>query len=114
MICGWDRDGKMVKSNSAIPCTLSGLYLQGASFHGAVLRESASDANEISSAPNVTIGFVEAGRSETSDSLDKTIGIPLYLTPTREELLTELAIPIDGDYDRWVLAGVALFMSEDE
>jgi len=116
MICGWDRDTKMVRSNSAIPCTLSGLYLQGASFHGAVLRESASDANEISSAPNVTIGFVEVGgRTDLGDTGDKsTIGIPLYLTPSREELLTELAVPIDGDYDRWVLAGVALFMSEDE
>jgi dynein heavy chain 2 len=115
LICGWDRDTKQVKSTCVIPCTLSGLYLQGATFHGGILRESASDANEISSAPNVTIGFIEDKlRREDGNSRDETIGIPLYLTPTREELLAELMMPIEGDFDKWVLAGVALFMTEDE
>ena len=117
LICGWDRDTKEVKSSCLLPCTLSGLYLQGATFHGGTLRESASDENEISSAPNAMVGFVASAgddRDVSQFERSKTIGIPLYLSPNREELLVELRMPIDGEYDRWVLAGVAIFMSEDE
>lgn len=120
LTCAWDREAKSLQCT--LPCTLSGLFLQGASFASGVLRESSSDANEISSAPVVAIGFVMSdgdsssrrGRGDSRGGDPTNIGIPLYLTPTREELLAELKMPIDGDTAKWVLAGVALFMSEDE
>jgi len=110
LTCAWDRDARSLRCEQ--PCTLSGLYLQGADFHNGVLRESASDANEISSAPVVTIGFIN--KDEESGSRGETVGIPLYVNPTREVLLAELLMPTDGNSDKWVLAGVALFMSEEE
>ena len=116
MICGWDRDMKKINSSCVLSCSLTGLYLQGATFHGGILRESSSDANEISSAPNVAFGFINSANDRDKDrdsSEEGSIGIPLYLTPTREEFLMELQMPIEGEKDKWILSGVALFMSED-
>jgi len=110
LTCAWDRDASSLQC--ALPCTLTGLYLQGASFHGGLLRESAGDANEISAAPIVAFGFIPTDEDERRRG--ETIGIPLYLTPTRETLLAEFGMPIDGDKEKWVLGGVALFMSEEE
>jgi hypothetical protein len=60
----------------------------------------------------VTIGFVPRGEVEDS-SRTQEVGIPLYMSASREELLLELAMPIEGEEDKWVLAGVALLMADD-
>lgn len=113
MVCSWDTK-KNTMGNCPLLCTLSSLLLQGASFEKGMLRESASDASELTPAPNVTIGFVEKSTADEV-SMRSVIPIPVYFTPTREEFLMELDMPSAGDDDaKWVLAGVALFLNEDD
>lgn len=112
MICSWDKDGKGVRSAGPLVCTLSNLLLQGASFHSNSLQESASDANELTPAPNVSITFVPSDAPEPY-TRGQAIGIPVFLSTSREEYLMELQMP-GADYSKWVLSGVALFLSDSD
>ena len=103
-----------MKSACPLPCTVSGLILQGATFHTGAMKESSPDANEMCPAPNVCIGFTTRDADEMYPE-EKSVSLPVYLTPTREEFLLGLQMPIDdGDQERWIQAGVALFLNEDE
>jgi dynein heavy chain 2 len=112
MVCSWEKDSKVLKSGGCpLICTLSSLLLQGATFHN-MLQDSASEAAELTPAPNVAIGFVPL-RSPDSYQSGQCIGVPVFLSTTREEYLTEIHMPCNsGDQDKWVLSGVALFLSE--
>lgn len=78
------------------------------------MQDSSPDASELTVTPEVTIGFVPIKSRDTYDE-DRSVIIPLYLSPSREELLTELVMPVtSGDQGRWILAGVALLLNEDD
>ena len=62
--------------------------------------------------PNVHIGFVAKDASEPYRK-NEALPIPVYLTPSREDFLTELQMPINAEAGKWVLSGVALFLTED-
>jgi dynein heavy chain 2, cytosolic len=114
MSCSWDKDPKALRALCPLTCTLSGLLLQGASFHGGSLQSSAPEASEMTSIPHVTVGFIPL---KTSDPKEKdTIGVPVYLSPSREDFLLEIDMPVSGkgDTGKWILSGVALFLSEDD
>ncbi len=112
MICSWDRSAHQIVSKvSPLPCTLTGLLLQGAEFTGK-LNESPPEASEMSMAPEVVIGFVTKDVPDVYNE-GAAVAIPLYTSTTREELLSELMMPLDDDPTRWVLSGVALFLSEE-
>lgn len=105
--------------DSPLTCILSSLLLQGASFHQQ-LQESRPDASELCGAPNVTIGFVDKSDHTPIYAAGTAVSIPVYLTPTREEFLMELQMPIQpgaggqrDDAHKWVMAGVALFLTEE-
>lgn len=118
MIASWESGDKAKNTVSRggacpLPCTLTSILLQGAMFHG-ILKESVSDASELSPAPNVCIGFVS---DTTADpyTTDETILIPVYFTPSREYFLMEISMPTDkADKSKWVLAGVGLFLSDGD
>lgn len=121
MVCTWapERDEKGVrkmKSVCPLPCTLTSLLLQGAAFSAAgILQEAAPEANELTPAPSVCVGFVPSDASEPYEA-DEAIGIPVFLSASREDFLMELQVPTDSrtDHGKWVLAGVALFLREDD
>jgi dynein heavy chain 2 len=113
MICSWDKDAKVLKGNCPLVCTISSLLLQGASFIKE-LQESQTDAAELTPTSNVAIGFVAANAPDPYQR-GLFIGVPVFLSTTREDYLTEIQMPCaDGDQDKWVLAGVALFLSESD
>jgi dynein heavy chain 2 len=117
MICSWEKSARGLEKDCPLPCTLSRLLLQGAAFHGN-LQESAPDANELAPAPNVTIGFVPLKAPDVYDSKE-AIGIPVFLSSTREDFLMEVHMPIDPtpgkrDTSKWILGGVALFLTDDD
>ena len=116
MICSWDKDPRSMKQLCPLLCTLSGLLLQGASFHSGVLKTSSPEASEMTPTSPVIIGFIPIGENGGKDTDRQTIGIPVYLSPSREEFLMEIDMPVDGNGDtgKWVLSGVALFLNEDE
>jgi dynein heavy chain 2 len=117
MIASWESGDKakaaITRGGSCpLPCTLTSMLLQGAMFHSGALKESASDASEMSPSPNVCIGFVASNAAEPYGP-EETIPIPVYFTTSREEFLMEIPMPADkADKSKWVLAGVALFLSE--
>ena len=112
--CSWG-DSRRVKQDCPLPCTLSNLLLQGASFNGGTLQESSPEASELVPVPEVTIGFVTF-KAPDSYNPESAVAVPVYLTPTREEFLMELQLPMphSGEQDRWILTGLALFLSEDD
>ena len=113
MISMWSKDSKELKSICPLPCTLVNLLLQGASFNGGNMQEPSPDASEIIPAPQVHIGFVPIdGKYESRDN--SLVAVPVYLNPSREDFLMELQVPAKGDQQKWVLSGVALFLSEDD
>ena len=64
--------------------------------------------------PSVCIGFVPITSPDTYPA-ESSVTIPIYLSPTREDVLTELQMPIrEGDQNRWILSGVALFLTGDD
>ena len=114
MVCAWEKDAQRVASICPLACSLSALLLQGADFQGGELQETAPEGSEIVQAPSVTIGFVSKDEQDPY-SKERSIGVPTYFSNTREEFLMELAMPCGPDeQDRWVLAGVALFLTEDD
>ena len=112
MICAWDRDMDIVTKACKEPCQLSGLLLQGAAFHSGALADANPEASELNPAPSVTIGFVREDE-EDPYAEHKSIAIPTYFSTTREEYLMELQMPSVGDKGKWILAGVALFLNEE-
>jgi dynein heavy chain 2 len=118
MISSWDKNPDKVESACPLPCALSNLLLQGASFHGGGLQESSPDASEMAPTPNVTIGFVPVTSPLALQALEggRAIGIPVYLTPSREDFLVEIQVPVGSSEDnkKWLLSGVALFLTEDD
>lgn len=115
MICAWDKDMRRMQSDCPLPCVLSGLQLQGAMFHNGALQESPAESAVMATTPEVAVGFVPIKARETYES-DMAVMIPVYLTPTREDHLTELQMPLQApeDHDKWILSGVALFLSGDD
>lgn len=97
--------------NASLSVRLEGLWLQGATFAGASLSDAQPDANDLEPAPPVTIGFVPEGDApqESPDSL----AVPVYLTTSREKVFTELSMPCTGKPAKWIIAGVALFLSDE-
>eukprot|EP00605_Chrysophyceae_sp_TOSAG23-4_P002934 GSChrysophyteH1.ASY1.ANO1.3229.1 assembled CDS len=114
LICGWEgSEAKTVSKLCKLPCILSGLLLQGASFHAGLLQDASSDASEVNVAPNVTIGFVSEDTEEVYQP-HKCLAVPTYFSAAREDFLVELTMPCNnGDQGRWTLAGVALFLTEE-
>jgi len=123
LACAWDQEGRearRLREMCPLVAVLSGLRLQGAAFHFA-LQEAQSEAAELLTAPEVMVGFVPLGQEQLYES-KASVGVPLYLSTSRELLLAELTMPLASDRnakdpfteDRAILAGVALFLSEDE
>jgi dynein heavy chain 2 len=120
MVSSWpspkDKDFRAIKGVCPIPCILSSLFLQGASFMN-TLQESAPDAMELTPAPSVCIGFVPMDTNENSImNSNATIGIPVFLSTTREDFLMEIQMPINNEElkSRWILAGTALFLRAND
>jgi dynein heavy chain 2, cytosolic len=119
MVSAWgggkDAAAKQALGKCPLPCALTSLLLQGAAFSATgYLQEPAPEASEICPAPQVQFGFV-AIENQASDEDDGTVAVPVYLNPTREEFLMEFQVPVGkAEKDKWILAGVAMFLSEDE
>jgi dynein heavy chain 2 len=114
MVCTWDNGGRKLKNDCPLLCALSGLLLQGATFKmEGELEESAPDAMEMIPSPTVYIGFIPIEAPEPY-RLDEALGVPVYLSPSREDFIMELQMPTNNNNNKWILAGVAMFLSGDD
>ena len=102
-------DGALGKA--ALPVTLRGLLLQGATFDGRRLEESASNASEMVQLDKEEITLAYVGREdEPPIPKEKSLPTPLYYSTTREKMLVEVSMPTNGNNDKWIIAGVGLFL----
>jgi len=112
MVSSWGNNSSPELRDCPLPCPIAGLLLQGASFKGGELQELVPDANEISPAPVVYIGFIikkdDGGRNNLLD-------VPLYHSPSREEFIVSLQMPLasSSDNNKFILSGIGLFLCED-
>lgn len=113
LICGWDHESQRVRNDCPLPCTISSLLLQGACYSG-TLQESAPEGSELIPVPEVTIGFAKISARDIYPS-DQAVAVPVYLSPSREDFLMELQMPMphNREHNRWVLTGLALFLADD-
>ena len=138
MVSSWDRDSSQLRAKCPHICMLSGLLLQGAIMHNkGYLLESPPEANELFTTNIVSIGFVPI---TTTDNIQAVVQIPVFVSTSREQYLMDIAVPLQTegnnatggkrngsgtgtgnsaedrilDERKWVLAGVALFLSVDE
>lgn len=119
MICLWEskksdlRDMFARHADCPLPCQLTNLFLQGASFGDGILQESEPDGAELSRSCDVMIGFVPVDKKDPY-SAQKHVTLPVYMATSREELLMELKVPVDtDDSGKWVLAGVSFFLNSN-
>jgi len=117
MICSWEvKDSfRRMKGECSLSCVLSSFLLQGAIFQSNSLQESSPEGSELTPISDVCIGFVPKSARDTYEP-DEAVAVPIYLTPSREDFLMEVQMPMNGrgDHDRWILSGVALFLTEDD
>jgi len=92
---------------------LSSLSLQGAIFDGSKIQEPDTDAQELVRAPDCFLAYVPFEDAETFKSSRKVVSLPMYQDLNRENLLLELDVPIASrrDADKWIVGGVAFFLS---
>jgi dynein heavy chain 2 len=122
MVSSWEKDAiKRLKDayNCPLSCTLNGLLLQGASFsgtNGVFLQDASSEGSELIPVQPVTIAFIEDTQKNNKISAHNNVLIPVYISPTREDYIMEIEMPSPSDVnnDKWILAGVAMFLAENE
>ena len=92
---------------------LRGLLLQGAGFDGKQLVASTAEALELMGVPSITLSWVEKRKGEGGES-DNLARVPLYYSLSRERLLVEMTVPSGGRDAKWTVAGVAMFLCDEE
>ena len=106
LVSAWSR----ISINSPVAIVAKGLLLQGAELQDTHLVETSNNAPEITSLPALALGYCTVRPSSELSSLD----IPLYHDTTREQLLVQIALPIQEDADIWILAGIAIFLADEK
>jgi dynein heavy chain 2 len=111
LAAGWDSHRGLPDCEH--PITVVGLKLQGAGFKESRLCELAPNAAEFVELEKLSLGFVpKAASAQAFQSDTRHVSVPLYLDSSRQMLLADFDVPVArGDSARWVLAGVALFLS---
>mmetsp|Transcript_48427 Transcript_48427/g.125634 ORF Transcript_48427/g.125634 Transcript_48427/m.125634 type:complete len:152 (-) Transcript_48427:235-690(-) len=98
-------------SGNAPVASIENLFLQGASYSGQ-LMDAAADAPTLVGVPHIYVSF---GTKSSLQSSGDSVSVPVYFDLRREKLLTELALQCGrGEQAKWILAGAALFISDEE
>ena len=72
-----------------------------------------ADAPEIQQVPKCTFAWI-AQEDRDPYPEEASVLVPLYASTTREKLVSQLLLPCQvGEKPKWIVAGVALFLSEN-
>lgn len=97
--------------NCRLPVTVSGMLLQGCGFEGGRLSESHPDAPSFIPISSYCLGWVSTTDPEPFPE-GNVVPTPVYLSSTREKLITEIKLPCTGEKAKWILTGIAICLSE--
>lgn len=107
LVCAWDASALAA---APLKATVSGLLLQGATFGGGAMQDVGADAPEVQGMPNVTLAWMPPDFPDPVPAAG-ALTVPVYASLDRTAFVMELSLPCRGDKAKWVLAGVALFLS---
>jgi len=94
-----------------VSINVDGLLLQGAVFEGGRLTDVATESKLLSEMPALSMGWVRDEDASKFD-LNNTAKIPMYLTPTREHLVSELSLVCSAEPAHWTIGGTLVCLSE--
>ncbi|KAJ3141233.1 Cytoplasmic dynein 2 heavy chain 1 [Geranomyces variabilis] len=94
----------------SLSVSIDGLLLQGCTFDGKRLSEAQAEDPTFATAPLCNIAWIS---KEGSRGGKGVLDVPMYTGPSREKVICNVEIPVDGDRDTWILAGVALFLKPE-
>ena len=112
LIASWDPALMGQSSAAGLRVTLDGFLLQGCGFQGGLLSPLAPDAPSMVSLPSCQLAYIPKDQSEPYPDAASALTVPVYVSSTREEYVCEVRVPCKGQLDRWILAGVALFLCD--
>uniref|UniRef100_A0A158Q7Q4 Cytoplasmic dynein 2 heavy chain 1 n=1 Tax=Elaeophora elaphi TaxID=1147741 RepID=A0A158Q7Q4_9BILA len=88
---------------------ISGIHIQGALFEEHI-AETKQTSPPVTTAPNLYIAWISADAPDVYEK-EKSIFVPLYATLERNQLIAEVQMPCTENPARWIIASVALFLS---
>lgn len=92
---------------SPIKVSVEGILIQGCKFDGSQLIETEPSDPILAQVPQFQLAWLP----EESVNMTGKISLPLYLSASREALVTYLVAPLaSSSAVPWILAGVALFI----
>jgi len=94
-----------------VSINVEGLLLQGAVFDSGRLNDVASDSKLLSEMPGLSMSWVKA-EDATQFQQGSTAKIPMYLTPNRDKLVTEIAMSCSGDAVQWTIGGTIVCIQD--
>lgn len=109
-------------AGAPLPIKITGLLMQGATYEDGRIELSGAGASELCTMTGCTLAFTQDTSSDHGKSAaeggrgggrDSKLDVPLYFSPTREKLLTAIAVDTKGQSNDWVIAGVALFLDSE-
>jgi dynein heavy chain 2 len=106
-------------ADAPLPIKITGLLMQGATYEDGRIELSGAGASELCTMTGCTLAFTQdisedhgkSGRDNKGSG--SVLDVPLYFSPTREKLLTAIAVDTKGQSDDWIIAGVALFLDSE-
>ncbi|CAF5147091.1 unnamed protein product [Rotaria magnacalcarata] len=101
----WSGESKHGKN---VSIKISGLQLEGCSFDGGRLSESAPDSPSVTAFPSCSIAWIP--RDAVQQDTREIISLPVYFSAARDKIVTRLNVPCSSDKDKWLQCGAALFL----
>ncbi|TPX62627.1 hypothetical protein PhCBS80983_g00247 [Powellomyces hirtus] len=102
--------GSSSSSSDSLSVTIDGLLLQGCAFDGKRLSEAHAEDPTFLAAPLCKVAWSPKNNDQEARNILK---VPMYTGPMREKIICNVDMPVDGDKDTWILAGVALFLKAE-
>lgn len=101
----------LLPPSATVQITVEGCLLQGCSFQNTELGPLAPNAPIVCPVGPVTFAYINQNDPEPYPGKDG-LAVPMYCSTTREEYICEIRMPCKGGVQRWILAGVALFLAQ--
>ncbi len=104
----WGRGGI---HGAKFPVKISGIMIEGASFDGVRLSDAMRESPTYAVAPTCTIAWIPE-TNQNHYRPNEAIRLPLYNTNEREKILAFVDVPSGGEENKWLQAGVVLFLDD--
>lgn len=98
--------GEAGVAGATLSVQLTGLQIQGCVFDGQRLSEADRETPTLVKVPTLSVAYVQEVVNHDND-----LEVPLYAATDRSKLLARLYVPCASNANKWILAGVAMFLA---